>query len=163
MQAPTAGRKQWPPQTGQLNEMRHRDRASNLQTVKISCGSLGASSAGSQNGTYPVLGSVHASKTGEHRVGALRAGDQCRAFPPVLRRLARTPTRLRGENLFAFARRRNSVSGNMNCLVLLRNNQRGTSAWIRNNDRLQVKNFLNKFRCNYCTRIALSDNPALLH
>ena len=75
MQAPTVGRKQWPPQTGQLNEMRHRDRASNLQTVKVSCGSLGASSTGSQNGTYPVLGAVHASKTGEHRVGALRAGD----------------------------------------------------------------------------------------
>ena len=75
IQAPTVDRKQWPPQTGQLNEMRHRDRASNLQTVKVSCGSLGASSAGSQNGTYPVLVSVHASKTGEHRVGALRAGD----------------------------------------------------------------------------------------
>jgi len=69
-----------PPKTSpdpaqKLKEMRHRDRASNLQTVKVSCGSLGASSAGSQNGTYPVLGAVHASKTGEHRVGALRAGD----------------------------------------------------------------------------------------
>ena len=32
IQAPTVDRKQWPPQTGQLNEMRHRDRASNLSS-----------------------------------------------------------------------------------------------------------------------------------